>query len=138
MAKRKNQEPPQGLSVAAQAMEALWGSGLRRLVTIAGGVGVIATAIVSTTNAWPRVEPYTFATSGYVREHVRSSTDPIRVVQSQQSVAIDRFILYQLQESLDKAKKDPAAATSQIVRDRIEQLEDQIKKTEERVRKAPN
>lgn len=132
--------------MTAQALAALWGTAMGKLVTTAAGIGVLASCIIYSSQAWTKLEPYTWPTSGWVRSHIHDQidsfklkeTDPIKVAQAQQSVAIDRFLLYQLQDTLDKARRDPAAQTSPIVQQRVKDLERQIMDTQIRLSKAPN
>lgn len=116
----------------------LWGSSLRKFVTtVCGTLIVIAGAITGTNVAWPSVEPGVPTWRGWVREHVHVVMEPVVLAQNQQAVAIDRYLQYQQQESLERALKDPAAQSSPIVRERIEELKRQLQETTERIRKAP-
>lgn len=101
---------------------------LRRLSLIgkiAGIVGAIAVSITATAAAWPLVEPLIPVTRG-----------ELRLVMDKQAIATDRQTLFQLQEYLDRATKDPAATTSPIVRQRIDELKNQIDQMQARIRKA--
>lgn len=105
-------------------------------VKIIGYCGTVFGAIYAFSQAAPVAEPYLPAHHGWVRGVFSDELAPLKMAQTQQAVAIDRFLLYQLQESLNKARSDPAANTSPVVKERVKQLEEQIKDTETRVKNA--
>lgn len=67
---------------------------------------------------------------------VRTQLVPVLLAQTSQSQSIDRFLLYQLQETLSKTQADPAAKTSPVVQSRIQDLQDQIRATQARIDKS--
>ena len=69
----------------------------------------------------------------YVEEHLDKRLTPIILVQNTQTKSIDRFLLFQLQEALRRAKTDPAAATSPVIQEHIRDLESQVRDTETRI-----
>jgi hypothetical protein len=105
-------------------------------VKIVGYIGTIAGAIYAMSQAAPVAEPYIPAWHEWVREHVNSEINPLRLTQNQQAIGMDRFLLYNLKKDIDAAHKDPAAVTSPTAQERIEDLKRQQQETEERIRKA--
>ena len=85
---------------------------------------------------WATADHVLWATPSQARQIARDLITPIVVVQNTQAVAIDRFILFQQQDALSKAKSDPAASLSPIVQDKVKELESQIKDTEARICKG--
>jgi hypothetical protein len=73
------------------------------------------------------------ASKHYVLELVSGQLAPIRSAQNTQAKALDKFLLFQQQEALAKAKADPAAATSPTVQERIRELEQLVRDTERRI-----
>lgn len=120
MPKRKNQDIMLAL---------FWGTTLKKVITT---ITTVALCITATGAAWAVLELPVPASKVYVHEYVK----PVQMTQAQQAVAIDRFLLFQLQDSLDKARHDPAAATSPVVQERIRELQEQIQQTSARIRKA--
>jgi len=57
----------------------------------------------------------------------------VRVAMEPLSHSIDRFLLFQQQQALEKALKDPAIATSPNAKERVEQLQLNIEDTKQRV-----
>jgi len=99
---------------------------LAALVSIFIGVpGIVASAHFLN----EAFEPQTPATHSWVR----AWGQPIILTQNAQAVAIDRFLLFQQQQALDKALKDPGAGSSPIVNRQIENLKDQINDTKNRI-----
>lgn len=108
-----------------------WSTGVRKSITLtAGAIAAVAGAITAANSAWPIIDPAIPALHYWVNSQIA----PILMVQNTQANAIDRYLLYQQMEALDKAKADSAAATSPIVKERIKDLESQIQDTEARVR----
>ncbi len=68
--------------------------------------------------------------------YVREQLQPILMVQNTQARSIDRFLLYQQSEALAKAKSDPAAKSSPVVKERVQDLEQQVQDTEARIKKS--
>ena len=93
----------------------------KSLTVIVLGTG----AITGIAAAVPIIEPYWYVSRG-----------ELRLIMDKQAVATDRQTLFQLQEYLTRAKGDPAAATSPIVRERIRKLEKLIEQAESRLLKA--
>lgn len=102
-----------------------WLGRLSLLAKVAGFVAAFTGAIVGAAAAWPVLEPFWYV-----------SRAELRLVMDKQAVATDRQTLFQLQEYLDRAKRDPGAATSPIVQDRIRDLERQIEQTTARIQSA--
>lgn len=124
-------------TMVQQAVLALWGNWIKRLVTLAVGIGAISTAIVTGSNAWTKVEPYTFVTAGYVRDYSMETVRPVKVAQEQHSVAIDFLILKDERQALKDAKAELATnPNSSTIRNVIEQLERSIAARQERLHKA--
>lgn len=121
--------PPKKNDAQDRMFAAFWSTSLRKLITT---LTLISACVTATGGAWAFLDLPIPATRMYVHE----SVGPIKLVQSQQSVSIDRFLLFQLQDSLDKANKDPGAKTSDIVQQRIRDLEKQIKDTQARIDKS--
>lgn len=67
---------------------------------------------------------------------LRGELTPLKIAQNTQAKSLDRFLLFQQQELLEKAKADPAASTSPTVQRRIRELEQQIQDTERRITKG--
>jgi len=122
--------PKKKPDIADQMLAAFWGTSLRKAVT---ALSLFAGSVTATAAAWATLDLPVPASRIYVHEYVK----PVQFTQAQQAVAIDRFLLYQLQESLDKAKRDPAANTSPVVQERIRELDIQVRETSERIRKSP-
>ena len=78
------------------------------------------------------IEPLMPAWHSWVRDQIA----PILTAQTSQATSIDRFLLYQLQETLSKTQADPAAKSSPVVQERIKDLQDQITATQSRIDKA--
>lgn len=75
---------------------------------------------------------------GWVALHywVREQLAPIIKIQETQAVGIDRFLLFQQEQALSKAREDPGARTSPIVKERVDTLERQIRNTRARICKS--
>jgi hypothetical protein len=99
------------------------------LIAIFVGIPGVVSASIYLSGA---VEPVWIASHGWVREWGASIIE----VQNTQSVAIDRFLRYRLQDDLDKAKADSAAKSSPIVQEKIKDLTNQITKTDARINAA--
>lgn len=97
----------------------------KTILTLTAIVVGITGAITGIAASAQIIEPYWYV-----------SQREFRLVVDKQALAIDRQTLFQLQEYLDRARKDPAAATSAIVRDRIRELEQQIEQTGARIRRS--
>ena len=108
-----------------QAKEFAWSTPLRKWITLVVTIGAIGGAIKTTAEAWPLVRPVTPVL------HYQFQ----RVI-DKQAVAMDRFLLWQQQEALEKVRRDPAAATSPTVQETIRSLDQQVRATEERLRRA--
>lgn len=98
--------------------------------TISGTGAALVGLIVAIPAAWSMLELPEIASRGFVRETVK----PIVLVQTTTTTAVDRLVLIQLKQSLYDAQKDPAAQTSPIIRDRIQEIQIEIERTEARVR----
>lgn len=126
--RKKKSSAPSATQVGTVGRFACWWG----KTSFAGRVSVITAVIIGVTgsivglaHAIPILEPY-----WYVAQY------ELRLVQSQTAAATDRQTLFQLQDNLERAKKDPAAAKSPTVQNRIRELEDQIKETQERLSRA--
>ena len=78
------------------------------------------------------MEPMWYASHGWVREW----GVPIIQVQNTLATAIDHTLLYQQQKDLEEVKKDPAAAQSPTVQNKIKELENEVQSTSARICKA--
>lgn len=123
---RKSSSIPE--SVGAVGRFACWWN----KTSFAGRVSVITAVIIGVTgsivgiaHAIPILEPY-----WYVAQY------ELRLVQNSQSVATDRQTLFQLQQFLANAEKDPNAANSPTAQAYINNLKQQISETQERLNKA--
>lgn len=120
---------------------------MARLVAMAkrnpGKTASVAAALVSIFIGIPSVvatahylsdsfEPQMLANHQWVREWGK----PIVLTQSSQSLAIDRFLLFQQQQALSNAMKDPGAGKSPIVEQQIKSLNEQVSQTSSRIKDA--
>lgn len=87
-------------------------------------IGGLTGSVIGLSQAYPIVEPYF-----YVARH------ELRLVMDRQSIATDRQTLFQLEEYLARAEKDPAVRTSPIVQQRVRDLKKQIDETQDRIRR---
>ena len=112
-----------------------WGTSLRKTVTsFAAMIAAITGAIVGISAASPVLaewQPIAFKT--YVEERITKKTDPmlqteskLLIAQAQTTSALNQILLTQLQSSLYAAQRDQAAAPSQTVQERIDELNKQI------------
>lgn len=76
------------------------------------------------------------ASKHYVLELMRGELVPIKQVQNTQARSLDKFLLFQQQEALAKAKADPAASTSPVVQERVRELEQLVHETESRIKSS--
>lgn len=121
----------------------------KNMVAVALGLTAILGTVVMYNNAHPIVEPYAPALRGYVRESASETAakavKPIETWRSTwetdygqfkvlQSTETARLILVQLRQNLISAKKElEANPGSQIVKDQITQLENEVKRTSTRI-----
>lgn len=96
-----------------------------RITILTAIVGGLTGSVIGISQAYPIIEPY-----WYVARH------ELRLVMDRQAVATDRQTLFQLQEYLTRAEKDPAVRTSPVVQQRIKDLKKQIDETEDRLKKS--
>lgn len=82
-------------------------------------------SIVGTSHAWPYVKDY-----WYVAQY------ELKLVESSQAIATDRQTLFQLQQYLANARKDPKAAASPTAQEYIANLLRQIEDTQKRINKT--
>lgn len=92
---------------------------------LATTVTLMSGAVVAVAQALPIIEPYWYVTRG-----------EFRLVMDRQAVAQDRQSIIILKGQLTDAKKDPAAESSPIVKERIRDIEKDLRETTERVQKA--
>jgi len=105
-------------------------SAIAGLITILVGIpGAIASYNVV-------IEPAIPSLRYWVRDHVAEVVRPIVVTQNSQAVAIDRFLLYQQQDAIAKAKADPFVVQSHTAQERVKALEYDAKETQARICKA--
>jgi cob(I)alamin adenosyltransferase len=90
--------------------------------SFAGRVAVITTAIIGVTGS--------IVGMSHVAQY------ELRIVQSQQTVATDRQTLFQLQQFLANAEKDPTSSKSQTAQAYIANLRQQIQETKDRLDRA--
>lgn len=125
MAKQAKPAAPRSSVVEKAARRFRAASFLAKISMVTAVVIGLTGSIAGVATAYPLVEPYFYVSRG-----------ALRLVMDKQAVATDRQTLFQLNEYLARAQQDPAAATSPIVRERIEELKRQIEQTTERLRKA--
>jgi hypothetical protein len=77
-------------------------------------------------------ESWWYVSRGYLHEWGA----PIILTQNTLATAIDHNLLYQQQKDLEEVKKDPAAASSPTVRNKIKELESEVQSTSARICKA--
>lgn len=111
----------------------LWGTDFRKVVTsIFTTIAAISGAIVAIPPAYSVLEPGLPASHYFVRGQIA----PLRLAMDQQAAAIDRQTLFQLNENLARAQTDPAASTSPVVKERIEEIKRHIEETTARIQKG--
>jgi hypothetical protein len=113
---------------------ALWGNSRRKVTSSIVLVGAIATVILNVPAAWSMLGLPEVASKGYVREQV----DPIRSAQADTTKAVYQLSLAQLQSSLYSAERDEATSPSDTVKQRIEELKDQIRQVQTKINASKN
>lgn len=108
----------------------------KNLTVVFGSIAAVTGAITGVNAAWPVTEPLLVAHRGYVREVSDETVKPLRLAMDKQAVATDRQSVIILKGQLDSAQRDPAAATSPIVKERIDDLRREITETIIRIEKA--
>jgi len=102
-----------------------WWNRLSRIGKFAGILGSIFGAIVTGAAAWPIIEPIWYVSRGELRQ-----------IMDRQAVAQDRQSVIILKGQLDTAKKDPGANSSPIVKERITDIEKDLRDAMGRVQRA--
>lgn len=102
-----------------------WWKRLSRLGKLAGVIAAISGAIVSVAAAWPIVEPLWYVSRGELRQ-----------IMDRQATAQDRQSIIILKGQLNDAMRDPGASNSPIVKERIKDIEKDLREAVERVTKA--
>jgi len=93
-------------------------------------LGAIPAAVAGYSTASKVIDPALPALHYWVSAQLA----PLRMVQNSQALAIDRFLLWQQQQALEKAQSDPAAKNSPTAQDRIRDLKDEILNTQQRIK----
>ncbi len=114
-------------------LSAMWGTKTAKIITVFGGAMIsIFGAITAAHTAWPIVDPYMLAHRGYVQETIK----PLQLAMDKQAVATDRQSVIILKGQLSDAVRDPAANSSPIVKERIEELKREIEDTATRIQRS--
>lgn len=100
-------------------------SPLAKVSTVTGGIIGITGSIVGLSHAAPIIKDY-----WYVAQY------ELQLVQNSQSIATDRQTLFQLQQYLANALKDPKASGSATAQEYISDLKKKIDETQKRVDRA--
>ena len=114
-----------------QIVEAFWGTSTRKWIT-STSAAIVGIATVMTTVVVPAYTYYELPVPASQR-FVQHVLTPVELAQNEQRAAIDQLLLFQLYQQLDLASKDPAAATSPIVQQRIREIQQQIADTQARI-----
>lgn len=110
----------------------LWGTGTRKVITSTfTAIAAICGAIVAVPPAYVILEPALPASHYFVRGQIA----PLRLAMDKQSTAIDRQTLFQLNEYLARAQADPAASSSPVIQERIDEIKRHIEETTTRIQK---
>jgi len=121
---------------------AVWKNKVGRWVTVGTGVFAFFAAFGGAVGAWPSIAAawHTAHPALYyeIEEVVDKRLQPVRDVQANTTLSVDRLLKFWIEQSLAAAKADPGAATSPIVKERIKQLEEQYQATDARIRREEN
>ncbi len=123
---------PIKLSLSRRAINLVKRNPLKSATAVLAFFAVVPGGLAGATYIRSTSEPLLIAQRYWVREQLA----PLLMVQNSQATAIDRFLLYQQQEALAKAKADPAVKISPTAQDRVRDLENQVRDTENRIKKA--
>ena len=123
-------------------LNALWGTSVRKWITSTCGaiLGLAAVASQVIVPAYTYYELPVAASQRYVEKRiapVEVAQANIGAAQSHQNVAIDQLLLFQLNQQLRDAQKDPAAESSPIVQQSIRAIQEQIAATQARIINGP-
>jgi len=100
-----------------------WSSPTRKTITsIVTTLTALCAFVVAVPPAWSALGLWTPASREYVDHKVR----PVEWRMAQTAAAVYQLTLTQLESALYAAQHDPAAATSPVVQQRIEELQRQI------------
>ena len=115
-----------------------WVRGLSRSVKVAGGVGAIAGAIYSVSQAAPVIEPYWYAHRGYVRYYddahvteIIKRLNHVQLVQNKErrQLLIDEAAKRDIELQGETAKQAPQYRA--LVQDRVDRIKEELKTLEE-------
>ena len=98
------------------------------ILSAAAAVATMAGAVAAIPPAWSALG-LPDATKKYVVEQIA----PVKLAQNQTTVAVERLLKFQIETQLDQAQKDPAAQTSPVVKQKIQELTDQLQTTNKRI-----
>ena len=107
----------------------IWGTPARKITTTCTMIAAIAGAIVAVPPAWDALALPEIATHVFVHQLV----DPMQVAQNETTRAVYQLQLQNLQGSLYAAQRDQETAPSQTVTQRIQDLQQQIQKTQQKL-----
>lgn len=110
-----------------------------------GGFTLVLGAFISTTTAWPHIEPYVYAHRQYVREHVKEETtklkaafDPTRlglvdiqtsIVRSRRAAVIDRIRTLEVEVARSNNEEEIVKKRQQIetLKEEREEIDEELK-----------
>lgn len=129
MAKRRRRRP---LTFREKAIKMVRDNPIKAILIVLALFGGIPAATAGYRITTDALKPWKPAFETWVELRLK----PIEVAQTQQGNSLDRFLLFQQQQALDKALGDPAIKTSPNAKQRVQELQLNIEDTKDRVCKA--
>lgn len=108
----------------------VWGTWRRKIITVAGLVTAVTSAIIGVAKAAPIIEPWWYASRGYVREDIhRPLLNRIIQIQLSQNDARKRRLLsdvkgYELEMQSEAAKQAPQYRA--LIQQQVERTKNEI------------